>query len=116
MRATRLPPIEPTFLKNFARNCRYTKNRSIGIVFQYKFTIKPVIVCFLCVEFLEINQSNEDEPRLDKTTICPRSTVSSPLMLGFLAVETVEYSLEVPLSIYRFEKVCFPSENAKLAS
>ena len=32
------------------------------------------------------------------------------------AVETVEYSLEVPLSIYRFEKVCFSPENAKLAS
>ena len=32
------------------------------------------------------------------------------------AVETVEYSLKVPLSIYGFEKLCFPSENAKLAS
>ena len=32
------------------------------------------------------------------------------------AVETVEYSLAVFLSVYRFEKVCFPSEKAKLAS
>ena len=32
------------------------------------------------------------------------------------AVETVEYSLAVFLSVYRFEKVCFPAEKAKLAS
>ena len=30
-------------------------------------------------------------------------------------VETVENSLEVPLSIYRFEKVCFPTTNATSA-
>ena len=33
--------------KNFANTVRNTKNWSIGIVFQYKFTIKPVIICVL---------------------------------------------------------------------
>ena len=36
-----------TFFKHFARTVRNTKNRSIGIVFQYIFTIKLVIICVL---------------------------------------------------------------------
>ena len=32
------------------------------------------------------------------------------------AIETVEYSSAVFLSVYRFEKVCFLSEKVKLAS
>ena len=65
---------------------RYTKNRSIRTVFRYKFTIKPVIICVLySVEALEYYQ---ESPRLkssslDKTTICPQSTIPSPLMLAF---------------------------------
>ena len=33
-----------TFFRHFARTVRNTKNRSIRIVFRYKFTIKPVII------------------------------------------------------------------------
>ena len=34
-------PVRSTFFKNFAKTVQSTKNRSIRIVFQYKYTIKP---------------------------------------------------------------------------
>ena len=52
---------------------------------------------------------------LDKTTSCPRSYIFSRYCFDS-PVETFEFSLEVPLSIYRFEKMCFPSKDAKLVS
>ena len=36
-----------TFFRHFKRTVRNTKNRSIRIIFQYKLTIKPVIICVL---------------------------------------------------------------------
>ena len=36
-------------------------------------------------------------------------------MLGFALLKLTGYSLEVPLSIYRFEKVCFPFGQVPIA-
>ena len=106
------------FMRDTVRN---TKNRSMRKEFQYKSTIKPVIICVLYslkhFNFTkQVRRSKFDFQTaaispLDKTTICPPSAISSPILL----VETFEFSLEVPLSIYRFEKMCFPSKDAKLA-
>ena len=81
------------FFKTFAKTVRNTKNRSIRIVFQYKSTIKPVILCELYCEkhsniTKKVNGENNDlrcppARRLGKTTNFPRSIISSLLMLGF---------------------------------
>ena len=111
-----------TFFKNFCNNCsEYEKSvneKSISI------QIHNQTCNYLCVVFLEALQLYQTSSQikrdfetaaispLDKTTICPPSAISSPILL----VETFEFSLEVPLSIYRFEKMCFPSKDAKLFS
>ena len=70
-----------------------TKNRSIRKAFQYKSTVKPVIICVmnsdkrLNIPF-EVRRSKVQSVRhavfpLDKTTICTRSTISSPIILRF---------------------------------
>ena len=51
--------------------------------------------------------------------IKPQVALEAPFFrdtASILLLETFEFSLEVPLSIYRFEKMCFPSKDAKLAS
>ena len=89
-------------------------------VFKYKFTIKPVISCELdSHKYSNITKKvcglNNDlscplARRLDKTTIW--SGLEHIFFANRIsAVETVEYSSAVFLS----EKVCFPSEKAKLA-
>ena len=46
--------------QNFAKNVQKTKNRSIRIVFQHKFIIKPAI--FLAVEFPEVLENFAESP------------------------------------------------------
>ena len=46
--------------KNFAKTVKNTKNRSIRIVFQCKFTIKPA--SFLAVEFPEVLENFAESP------------------------------------------------------
>ena len=81
------------FFKHFAITVQNTKNRSIRKAFQYKFTVKPVIICvmnsdkYLNIPF-EVRRSKVQSVRhavfpLDKTTICTRSTISSPIILRF---------------------------------
>lgn len=36
-----IDPCEALYLKKFAKTVKNTKNRSVGIVLQYKFAIKP---------------------------------------------------------------------------
>ena len=82
-----------TFLKHFAITVQNTKNRSIRKAFQYKSTIKPVIICVLNSEKrlnipFEVHHSKVQSVHravfpLNKTTICTRSTISSPLILRF---------------------------------
>ena len=78
---------------NFAKTVQNTKNRSIRIVFQYKFTIKPVFFWLLnSQKYSKISQKVRGlnnvlrcplARRLDKT-ICTRSTISSPFFFfGF---------------------------------
>ena len=45
------------------------------------------------------------KPQIDEQFLCLNAWIS-----------TVKNFLEVPLSIYRFEKVCFTSTNTKLAN
>ena len=82
-----------TFIKHFAITVQNTKNRSIRKAFQYKSTVKPVIICVmnsnkrLNIPF-EVRRSKVQSVRhavfpLDKTTICTRSTISSPIILRF---------------------------------
>ena len=75
------------FFKHFAITVQNTKNRSIRKAFQYKSTIKPVIICVLYslkhFNFTKpIRRSNVDFETaaispLDKTTSCPRSYIFS---------------------------------------
>ena len=70
-----------------------TKNWSIRIVFQYKFTIKPFLFWLLnSQKYSKISQKVRGLNNvlrcplahyLDKTTLCTRNTISSPLFLGF---------------------------------
>ena len=63
-----------TFFKHFARTVRNTKNRSIRIVFEYKFTIKPVnsqgvlgkhtLFKSVCVVFLEALKHYQESTQL----------------------------------------------------
>ena len=52
-----LSTVRGTFFKNFAKTVQNSKNRSIRIVFQYKFTIK-----FLAVEFPEVIENFAESP------------------------------------------------------
>ena len=81
------------FFKHFAITVQNTKNRSIRKAFQYKSTVKPVIICVmnsdkrLNIPF-EVRRSKVQSVRhavfpLDKTTICTRSTISLPIILRF---------------------------------
>ena len=86
-------PSGTVFLKHFAITVRNTKNRSIRKAFQYKSTIKPVIICVLNSEKrlkipFEVRRSKVQSVRhavfpLDKTTIWTQSTISPPLILRF---------------------------------
>ena len=79
-----------TFFKHFAITVQNTKNRSIRKAFQYKSTIKPVIICVLHslkhFNFTKpICKSNVDFETaaispLDKTTSCPRNSIFSPIL------------------------------------
>ena len=82
-----------TFIKHFAITVQNTKNRSIRKAFQYKSTVKPVIISAmnsdkrLNIPF-EVRRSKVQSVRhavfpLDKTTICTRSTISAPIILRF---------------------------------
>ena len=113
-----------TFFKNFTKTVQNTKNQSIRIVFQYKFTIRPVTFWLLnSQKYSKISQKvrglNNDlrcplAHCLDKTkNLCSKHNFFA-VISRISAVETVEYSLVVPLSIYHFEKVRFPSENVKI--
>ena len=122
---------QTTVFKNFTkRNIRNTKNRSIRKVFKlkYKFTIKPVISCKLdsrnckCSNITKKVRGFND---LREMSACSSTGSNDNLSLRhnfcavynrIFAVETVEYSLTVFLPVYRFEKMCFPSEKAILAS
>ena len=55
-----IDPCVARFSKIFAKTVQNTKNRSIRIVFQYKFTIKPAI--FLAVEFPEVLENFAEIP------------------------------------------------------
>ena len=70
-----------------------TKNRSIRKAFQYKSTVKPVIISAmnsdkrLNIPF-EVRRSKVQSVRhavfpLDKTTICTQNMISSPIILRF---------------------------------
>ena len=71
--------LRSTFFKTFPKTVRDTTNQSIRIVFQHKFTIKPVIICVLFQATLEHYHGSPQllkkfARRLDKTTNCIRST------------------------------------------
>ena len=86
-------PVRGTFFKNFAKTVQNTKNRSIRIVCHTNSQSKLQFFWLLnSQKYWKISQKvrglNNDlrcplARRLDKTTICTRSTVSSPLFLGF---------------------------------
>ena len=69
-----------------------TNNWSIRKAFQYKSTIKPVIICVLNslmrsnipnkVRCSKVRSIHHSVLPLDKATICIRSTISSLLILG----------------------------------
>ena len=82
-----------TFFIHFAKTVWNMKNRSIRKAFQYKSTVKPVIICVLNSDKrlnipFEVRRSKVQSIRhtvfpLDKTTICTRSTISSAIILRF---------------------------------
>ena len=80
--------------QTFCSNCsEYEKSVNNRKAFQYKSTVKPVIICVmnsdkrLNIPF-EVRRSNVQSVRhavfpLDKTTICTRSTISLLIILRF---------------------------------
>ena len=68
--------------------------------------MKKILVFFPLIEFKTLQFFQKLKPKIEQKFLCSLCLIS--------AVQTIEHPLKVPLSIHRFQEVCFLLENANL--